>query len=168
MFCARPRGVALKSVSTPKRSACYASAVLFLLCQSRYLLFLLGVTFFLFLYQRYSRVRANFLNAFKINHLTISLKLPSLKFCRFVSLLPDFLLWNVGPVTLHPHVCDTRVTYCALRARATRDPLPRPSTSLMRWPAAISRSRSIPVAMPSPCSRYTTSSVAMLPVAPLA
>ncbi|AFK66828.1 hypothetical protein YSA_00084 [Pseudomonas putida ND6] len=34
--------------------------MLFLLCQSRYLLFLLGIAFFLFLYQRYSRVRANF------------------------------------------------------------------------------------------------------------
>ena len=125
MFCARPRGVPLKSVSTPKRSACYASAVLFLLCQSRYLLFLLGVTFFLFLYKRYSRVRANFLKPFKIKNLAISSKSPGLKFCRFVSLLPDFLLWNVGPVTLHPHVCDTRVTYCAL-LRIARPRYPRP------------------------------------------
>jgi hypothetical protein len=58
-------------VSTPKKSACYASAVLFLLCQSRYLLFLLGVTFFLLLCQRYSRVRANFFKPFKIKHLAI-------------------------------------------------------------------------------------------------
>ncbi|MDD1963167.1 hypothetical protein NP534_23980, partial [Pseudomonas sp. 39004] len=54
-----------------KKSACYASAVLFLLCQSRYLLFLLGVSFFLFLYQRYSRARANFYKPFKINHLSV-------------------------------------------------------------------------------------------------
>ena len=75
MFCVRPRGVPLKSVSTPKKSACYASAVLFLLCQSRYLLFLLGVTFLLFLYQRYSMGRANFLKVFKIKHLAILVRI---------------------------------------------------------------------------------------------
>ena len=61
LFCARPRGEPLKSVSTPKKSVSCVSAVLFLLCQSRYVLFLLGVSqFLLFLYQRYSRCRANF------------------------------------------------------------------------------------------------------------
>lgn len=168
MFCARPRGVPLKSVSTPKKSACYASAVLFLLCQSRYLLFLLGVTFFLLLYQRYSRVRANFCKPFKIKHLAIiaEIELPEiLPICFPVT---RFFAVKRGAVTLHPHVCDTHMTYCALRARATRDPLSRPSTLLIRWPAAISWPRSMPVSMPSPCSRYTTSSVAILPVAPLA
>ncbi len=70
-------------------------------------------------------MRANFLKSFKIKHLAISSKSPGLKFCRFVSLLPDFLLWSVGPVTLHPHVCDTRVTYCAL-LRVARPRYPRP------------------------------------------
>lgn len=37
---------------------------------------------------------------------------------------------------------------CARVARATREPFARPSTSQMRWPAAISRSMSMPVSMP--------------------
>ncbi len=168
MFCARPRGVPLKSVSTPKKSACYASAVLFLLCQSRYLLFLLGVTFFLLLYRRYSRVRANFYKPFKIKRLAFFVKTAWPEILSICFPVTRFFAVKRGAVTLHPHVCDTRVTYCALRARATRDPLSRPSTLLMRWPAAISRPRSMPVSIPSPCSRYTTSSLAMLPVAPLA
>ncbi|TLP65476.1 MULTISPECIES: hypothetical protein [Pseudomonas] len=51
LFCVTSRGEPLKSLSTPKKSACYASAVLFLLCQSRYLLFLLGIAFFVFVVQ---------------------------------------------------------------------------------------------------------------------
>ena len=39
---------------------------------------------------------------------------------------------------------------------------------LMYSPASTSRSRSMPVSMPMPCSMKTTSSVATLPVAPLA
>ena len=50
----------------------------------------------------------------------------------------------------------------------TRDAGGRPSASEMNFPASTSRSRSIPVSMPSPRSRYTTSSVATLPVAPFA
>ena len=53
-------------------------------------------------------------------------------------------------------------------AVAARDPVLRPSASLMYTPASISLSRSMPVSMSMPCSMYTTSSVAALPVAPLA
>src|SRR5690606_7970767 len=60
--------------------------------------------------------------------------------------------------------------HCRLlcRAFATREPLGRPRILLMRCPAATSKSRSIPVSMPKPLSMYTTSSLATLPVAPLA
>jgi hypothetical protein len=51
---------------------------LFLLCQSRYVLFLLGLPLFLFLLcSRDSRLRANFLKSFKINGLKIVLVLQS-------------------------------------------------------------------------------------------
>ncbi|CAI8939836.1 hypothetical protein EMIT0P176_50276 [Pseudomonas sp. IT-P176] len=64
MFSARLRVTAsstLKSTPSPKKSVSCVSAVLFLLCQSRYVLFLLGLPLFLFLLcHRDSRTRANF------------------------------------------------------------------------------------------------------------
>ena len=54
------------------------------------------------------------------------------------------------------------------KARATREAVWRPKASLMNTPASTRRSRSMPVSIPMPCSMYTTSSVATLPVAPLA
>jgi hypothetical protein len=53
-------------------------------------------------------------------------------------------------------------------AVATREPDLRCKKSLMKAPASTSLSKSMPVSMPMPCSMYTTSSVATLPVAPLA
>jgi hypothetical protein len=56
----------------------------------------------------------------------------------------------------------------ASRARATREPLGRPRCPLMNAPASTKAARSMPVSMPSPCNKKTTSSVATLPVAPWA
>ena len=59
-----------ESTPSPKKSVSCVSAVLFLLCQSRYVLFLLGLPLFLFLLcHRDGRTRANFEKPFKINDL---------------------------------------------------------------------------------------------------
>jgi hypothetical protein len=52
-------------MSTPKKSVGCVSVPLFLLCQSRFILFLLGFHILFLLCRRYSRRRANFLNLFK-------------------------------------------------------------------------------------------------------
>ena len=49
-----------------------------------------------------------------------------------------------------------------------REEVDRPSAAQMKAPASTSASRSMPVSMPMPCNMNTTSSVATLPVAPLA
>jgi len=61
--------------------------------------------------------------------------------------------------------CARRLAASALPARLTAL---RPRCCEMNWPASTTRSRSMPVAIPSPCIMYNTSSVATLPVAPLA
>src|SRR3546814_10006885 len=53
-------------------------------------------------------------------------------------------------------------------ARPTLLPLSRPSSVDSQRPVAASASRSTPVRMPMPCSMYSTSSLATLPLAPLA
>ena len=53
-------------------------------------------------------------------------------------------------------------------ARATKELGWRPKAWLIKAPASINASKSIPVSMPMSCIMYTTSSVATLPVAPLA
>ncbi|CAI8711419.1 hypothetical protein EMIT0P44_110072 [Pseudomonas sp. IT-P44] len=63
MFSARLRVTpksTLKSTPSPKKSVSCVSAVLFLLCQSRYVLFLLVCCFLFLLCHRDSRSRANF------------------------------------------------------------------------------------------------------------
>lgn len=56
-------------MSTPKKSVGCVSVPLFLLCQSRFILFLLGFHILFLLCRRYSRRRANFLNLFKNRNL---------------------------------------------------------------------------------------------------
>jgi hypothetical protein len=56
-------------MSTPKKSVGCVSVPLFLLCQSRFILFLLGFHILFLLCRRYSRRRANFLNFFKNSNL---------------------------------------------------------------------------------------------------
>src|SRR3546814_9232713 len=53
-------------------------------------------------------------------------------------------------------------------ARPTLLPLSRPSSADSQCPVAASAARSTPVCMPMPCSMYSTSSLATLPLAPLA
>jgi hypothetical protein len=73
LFSARLRVTSkstLKSTSSPKESVRCVSAVLFLLCQSRYVLFLSGLPLFLFLLcNGECGIRASFLKPFKINDL---------------------------------------------------------------------------------------------------
>ena len=59
-------------------------------------------------------------------------------------------------------------TRFAAMACATREFGLRPSASQMNWPARNTFSMSMPVSMPRPFSMYSTSSVATLPLAPLA
>ena len=56
---------------------------------------------------------------------------------------------------------------CAV-ARPTRLPVSRPRQPASQRPVSASASRSMPVCMPMPCSIYTTSSLATLPLAPCA
>ena len=58
--------------------------------------------------------------------------------------------------------------HAAARALPALLPVSRPSRPASHRPVFASMSRSIPVPMPRPCSMYTTSSLATLPLAPLA
>ncbi|QJQ06359.1 sel1 repeat family protein [Undibacterium piscinae] len=68
------------------------------------------------------------------------------------------------PIPAWPDVAK-RLAANALPARLTAL---RPRWLEINWPASTTASKSIPVCMPSPCSRNSTSSVATFPVAPLA
>ena len=74
----------------------------------------------------------------------------------------------LGPLVLHSVTHANTCPRLVSSARPTRETGGRPSTPLMKPPVSTSASRSMPVWMPMPCSMNTTSSVATLPVAPLA
>src|SRR5450830_704602 len=71
--------------------------------------------------------------------------------------------WGLSP--FFGQYQPARFARMALPARL--EPL-RPRNCEMNWPASTTMSRSTPVSTPSPCIMYSTSSVATLPVAPLA
>src|SRR6266513_1876337 len=72
---------------------------------------------------------------------------------------------------VHDADLSTGALQCFLLAAMARPALEDGSlfrTPQIHCPISTSRSRSTPVLMPSPCSMYTTSSVATLPEAPAA
>ena len=86
----------LESSSSPKESVSYASALLFFLCWSRYVLFLLDVRSFLFLLcQIQSMHRANFKKFFLINVLYFLGEVVELEIKTICYGCPRYLLRSV-------------------------------------------------------------------------
>ncbi len=131
----------LKSYPLQKNLLATPLSVLFLLCQSRYVLFLLGCcVFFYFCCTRDIAGPVPVLRSPLNTGLRVSRCITGpLKGLSIVSVLPVCLDRARRRVTLCDKlshlVTDRRHAHADRRALATREPLLRSSTSQIRWPA---------------------------------